>query len=332
MLRWGILSTAKIGREQLIPAILNADNGIITAIASRDEGRAKAVATRFAIPNSFGSYEAMLESDLVDAVYIPLPTSQHVEWAIKAANAGKHVLCEKPISLHADQIDDIIKARDANNVLVSEAFMVTYHPQWHKVRSLIAEGAIGTLRHVQAAFTYYNMDADNMRNIASLGGGALPDIGVYPTVGTRFATGAEPVRVSAKVERDPTFGTDIFTSCRADFGSFEMTMYVSTQMALRQEISFHGDKGWVEVSAPFNAGLYDADYVTWNNADHSEQRKYSFPGVNQYQMQVEAFARAVASDDLKGEEEIFSLESSKNNQKLIDAIFRAGESGNWEDV
>lgn len=332
MLRWGILSTAKIGQEQLIPAILNAENGIITAIASRDEGRARVVAERFAIPNYFGSYEAMLESDLVDAVYIPLPTSQHVEWAIKAANAGKHVLCEKPISLHADQIDDIIKARDANNVLVSEAFMVTYHPQWHKVRSLIAEGAIGTLRHVQAAFTYYNMDAGNMRNIASLGGGALPDIGVYPTVGTRFATGSEPVRVSAKVEHDPTFGTDIFTSCRADFGSFEMTMYVSTQMALRQEISFHGDKGWVEVSAPFNAGLYDADYVTWNNADHSEQRKYSFPGVNQYQMQVEAFARAVASDDLKGEEEIFSLESSKNNQKLIDAIFRAGESGNWEDV
>tara|TARA_R110002124_G_scaffold84850_1_gene220587 strand:- start:311 stop:1309 length:999 start_codon:yes stop_codon:yes gene_type:complete len=332
MLRWGILSTAKIGREHVIPALLDADNGVVAAIASRDEGRARSVAERFAIPNVFGSYEAMLASDLIDAVYIPLPTSQHVEWAIKSANAGKHVLCEKPISLHADEIDDIIKARDANGVLVSEAFMVTYHPQWHKVRSLIAEGAIGTLRHVQAAFTYFNMDSGNMRNIAALGGGALPDIGVYPTVATRFATGAEPQRVSAKVERDPTFGTDIFTTCRADFGSFEMTMYVSTQLALRQEISFHGDKGWIEVAAPFNAGLYNADVVTWHNADHSEERKYRFAGVNQYRMEVEAFARAVASDDLKGKEEIFTLESSKDNQKLIDAIFRAGESGNWEDV
>lgn len=332
MLRWGILSTAKIGIEQVIPAIMNADNGYISAIASRNADRAKAVAARFDIPHTFGSYEAMLASDLIDAVYIPLPTSQHVEWAIKAANAGKHVLCEKPIALHADQINGIIKARDENNVLVSEAFMVTYHPQWHKVRELIADGAIGTLRHVQAAFTYFNMDPTNMRNIAELGGGALPDIGVYPTVGTRFATGAEPKRVSASVERDPKFGTDIFTSCRADFGSFEMTMYVSTQMALRQEISFHGDKGWVEVAAPFNAGLYDADVVTWHNANHSEERKYRFAGVNQYCCQVEAFARAVASDDLKGDEEIFSLESSKNNQKLIDAIFLAGESGNWEDV
>nr|WP_306269164.1 Gfo/Idh/MocA family oxidoreductase [Pararhizobium sp. IMCC3301] len=332
MLRWGILSTAKIGRDHVIPAILNADNGIVSGIASRDEGRARTLAERFAIANVFGSYEAMLASDQIDAVYIPLPTSQHVEWAIKAANAGKHVLCEKPISLHADEIDDIIKARDANGVLVSEAFMVTYHPQWHKVRALIAEGAIGTLRHVQAAFTYFNMDAGNMRNIAALGGGALPDIGVYPTVATRFATGAEPQRVSAKVERDPTFGTDIFTTCRADFGSFEMTMYVSTQLALRQEISFHGDKGWIEVAAPFNAGLYDADVVSLHNADHSEERKYRFAGVNQYRMEVEAFARAVASDDLKGNEEIFTLESSKNNQKLIDAIFRAGESGNWEDV
>tara|TARA_R110002167_G_scaffold80750_12_gene221765 strand:+ start:853 stop:1851 length:999 start_codon:yes stop_codon:yes gene_type:complete len=332
MLRWGILSTAKIGREHVIPALLDADNGVVAAIASRDEGRARSVAERFAIPNVFGSYEAMLASDLIDAVYIPLPTSQHVEWAIKSANAGKHVLCEKPISLHADEIDDIIKARDANGVLVSEAFMVTYHPQWHKVRSLIAEGAIGTLRHVQAAFTYFNMDSGNMRNIAALGGGALPDIGVYPTVATRFATGVEPQRVSAKVERDPTFGTDIFTTCRADFGSFEMTMYVSTQLALRQEISFHGDKGWIEVAAPFNAGLYNADVVTWHNADHSEERKYRFAGVNQYRMEVEAFARAVASDDLKGKEEIFTLESSKDNQKLIDAIFRAGESGNWEDV
>ncbi|MEP3276759.1 MAG: Gfo/Idh/MocA family oxidoreductase [Stappiaceae bacterium] len=332
MLRWGILSTAKIGVEHVIPAIQLADNGIITAIASRTEAKAEKLAERFSIPNTFGSYEAMLASDVIDAVYIPLPTSQHVEWAIKAADAGKHVLCEKPIALHADEINDIIAARDRNNVLVSEAYMVTYHPQWHKVKSLISDGAIGTLRQVQAAFTYHNVDPTNMRNIAELGGGALPDIGVYPTVTTRFVTGAEPIRVSAKVERDPTFGTDTFATCRADFGTFEMAMYVSTQMALRQDISFHGDKGWIEVAAPFNAGLYDADVVTLHNVDHSEAQNFRFAGVNQYTLEAEAFARAVASGAPNSSKEMFSLESSQNNQKLIDAIYRAGESGLWESV
>ena len=328
MLRWGILSTAKIGIEHVIPALLIAENCTITAIASRDQSRAAAVASRFDIPNAFGSYEEMLDSDLIDAVYIPLLTSQHVEWSIKAANAGKHVLCEKPIALHASEIDGIIEARDRNKVLVSEAFMVTYHPQWHKVRELLAKGAIGTLRHVQAAFTYNNVDPKNMRNILAHGGGALPDIGVYPTVGTRFVTGCEPKSVSAKVMRNPTTGTDNYATWRADFGDFEMTSYVATEMALRQEIAFHGDEGWMELTAPFNAGLYDADTVIVHNKNHSEARQFRFAGVNQYQKQVEAFARAVAGSD----EEIFTLENSVKNQKLIDAIYRAGESGVWEDV
>ena len=328
MLRWGILSTAKIGVEHLIPAILSASNSTIGAIASRDLTRAQVVAERFQIPNTFGSYEKLLASDHIDAVYIPLLTSQHVEWSIKAANAGKHVLCEKPIALNADDIDGIIAARDNNNVLVSEAFMVTYHPQWHKVRSLIADGEIGTLDHVQAVFSYHNTDETNMRNILAHGGGALPDIGVYPTVTTRFATGAEPQQVSAKVIRDKTTGTDIYASWRADFGTFEMTSYVATQIALRQEISFHGDRGWIGLSAPFNAGLYDADTVTLHNQDHSDAQSFRFPGVNQYQLEVEAFARSVNGED----EEIFTLESSKNNQKLIDAIYRAGETQLWERV
>ena len=328
MLRWGVLSTAKIGIEQVIPAIQAANNGNVVAIASRDLSRAQDVAQHFGIPQALGSYEELLASDDIDAVYIPLLTSQHVEWSIKAADAGKHVLCEKPISLHASEIDGIIEARDRNKVLVTEAFMVTYHPQWHKVRSLLAEGAIGTLKHVQAAFTYNNTDPENMRNILAFGGGALPDIGVYPTVGTRFVTGMEPKRVSAQVQRNPTTGTDNYASWRADFGDFEMTSYVATEMALRQEIAFHGDQGWMELTAPFNAGLYDADTVILHNKDHDEVQTFRFPGVNQYQMQAEAIARSLAGED----EEIFTLESSVNNQKLIDAIYKAGESGLWEDV
>ncbi|KLN62015.1 oxidoreductase [Kiloniella spongiae] len=332
MLRWGILSTAKIGVEHVIPAILNADNAVIAAIASRDKSKADALAERFAIPHTFGSYDDLLASNLVDAVYIPLPTAHHVEWSIKTANAGKHVLCEKPISLKASQIAEIIQARDKNNVLVSEAFMITYHPQWHKIRDLIQGGAIGTLSHVQSAFTYFNKDSNNMRNIRELGGGALPDIGVYPTVATRFATGVEPVAVSAKVKYDKDFGTDVFASCRADFGDFEMTMYVATQLAHRQEISFHGDKGWIEVSAPFNAGLYDADKVTLHNTSHSEKQEFHFPGANQYKLQIEAFSRAVLTRTSADIAKVFTLENSQKNQRLIDTIYVAGESGLWENI
>ncbi len=216
------------------------------------------MADRFSVPHAFGSYEEMLASDTIDAVYIPLPTAQHVEWTLKAADAGKHVLCEKPIALKAAEIDQLIAARDRNRVLVSEAYMVTYAPVWRKVRELLADGAIGTLKHVQGAFTYFNRDPNNMRNIPRSAAGGLPDIGVYPTISTRFVTGAEPVRVQATVERDTDFGTDIYSSVRADFGGFELSFYISTQMAARQVMVFHGDKGFIEVKSPFNADRYGA--------------------------------------------------------------------------
>lgn len=328
MLRWGILSTANIGLQHVIPAILESENGIVTAIASRNGAKAKEVAQRFAIPHAFGSYEELLTCDNIDAVYIALPCAMHAEWAIKAADAGKHVLCEKPISLQAEQIDAIIEARDRNKVLISEAFMVTYHPQWHKVRSLLNEGAIGTLRQVQGVFTYFNRDEANIRNSESLGGGALPDIGVYPTVTTRFATGKEPWRASASIRRDESFGTDIYASARVHFFDFELSMMVSTQLAQRQEMIFHGDKGWISLSAPFNAGLYDADIVTLHNVNHRETETFRFVGVNQYRLQVEAFARVATGS----EQEIFTLENSKNNQRLIDTIYHAGESDLWQSL
>jgi len=245
MFRWGILSTANIGLENVIPAHLEADNATVAAIASRSIRKARKVAAHFGIPNAFGSYDELLASDLIDAVYIPLPTSQHIEWSIRAAQAGKHVLCEKPISLHASQIKEVKKAARKNKVLIAEAFMVAHHPQWHKVRDLIANGAIGRLRHVQGAFSYFNKDPKNMRNQASLGGGALPDIGVYPTVTTRLVTGKEPKRVQASIEFDKKFKTDCYSSIRADFGDFELSFYLSTQMALRQLMVFQDRKSVV---------------------------------------------------------------------------------------
>ena len=328
MLRFGILSTAKIGRELVIPAIQDAENCVVTAIASRDLAKARELADRFSVPHAFGSYEEMLASDTIDAVYIPLPTSQHIEWSIKAANAGKHVLCEKPIALKADEIDAVIEARDRNKVLISEAYMVTYSPVWRRVRVLLAEGAIGKLCHVQGAFTYFNRDPGNMRNIPSLGGGGLPDIGVYPTISTRFSTGKEPLRVQASTTRDPEFGTDIYSSVRADFGDFELSFYVSTQMAARQVMVFHGTDGFIEVKSPFNADRYGAEEIEVTNQNHGESHHYRFQDARQYRLEAEAFSRAALGESV----EVVTLESSKLNQKFIDAIYRASEKDGWETV
>ncbi|MGE0503590.1 MAG: Gfo/Idh/MocA family protein [Rhizobiaceae bacterium] len=328
MFRWGVLSTAKIARDFLIPAILDSENGVLSAIASRDQAKANALALRFGAPHAFGSYEDMLASDTIDGVYVPLPTSQHVEWAVKAADAGKHVLVEKPLALDAKDIAPVIAARDRNKVLVCEAFMVTYHPQWMKVRELVRSGAIGRLRHVQGAFAYHNVDPDNMRNKPELGGGALPDIGVYPTVATRFVTGKEPRRLQATVERDVKFGTDIYSSTKADFGDFHLTFYCSTQMALRQFMVFHGDKGFIEVHAPFNAGIYDHHRIELHNQGHTEATVFRFPGTSQYRLEVEAFAKAAKGENVP----VFPLEDSVKNQKVIDAILRAGGHEGWEEV
>jgi predicted dehydrogenase len=206
--------------------------------------------------------------------------------------------------------------------------MVTYHPQWRKVRELIAEGAIGRLRHVQGAFSYFNIDPDNMRNQPDLGGGGLPDIGVYPTVTTRFSTGREPLRVQAVVERDPDFGTDIYASVKADFGDFEMSFYCSTQMARRQLMVFHGDEGLHRSLSPLQCRRL------WSCGHHPSQCRsrtsqiFRFPGVRQYRLQAEAFVRKVQG----GEDEVFTLEQSVLNQKFIDAVYRAAAHDGWEKV
>lgn len=328
MFRWGVLSTAKIAREHVIPQLQEAENGFVAAIASRDRARAEALAGRFGVALAFGSYEEMLASDAIDGVYIPLPTAQHIEWSLKAAEAGKHVLCEKPIALAAGDIAPLIAARDVRGILVAEAFMVFYHPQWAKVRALIAEGAVGRLRHVQGSFAYFNRDAANLRNRIELGGGALPDIGVYPTVVTRMTTGREPLRVQATVERDPDFGTDRYASVKADFGDFELTFYCATQMAARQSMVFHGDDGFIEVDGPFNAGLYAHQTITLHDRGHTGGTIFRFPAARQYRLQAEAFADRVAGKDVP----VFTLEDSVKNQKLIDAIYRAAGHDGWEPV
>ena len=323
MIRWGVLSTAKIGREQVIPAILEAKGASLTAISSRDPEKAKALADHFGAPFSFGSYEELISSKHIDAVYIPLPTSDHVNWSIKTAKMGKHVLCEKPIALKSSDIDKLIQTESQSKVLISEAFMVTYHPQWIKVKELLQNSEIGPLKQVQGAFTYFNKDPSNMRNQLELGGGGLPDIGVYPIVTTRFASNQEPHSVTSRIEYDTQFKTDTFASAQVHFDEFDLSFYCSTQMALRQHMTFHGEDGRIEVHAPFNARIYGHSRVTVHSQDNTKVEEFKFGEINQYKLQIEKFSEAIKSGTQEG---IFSLTESKKNQKVIDAIYSSDKA------
>ncbi len=318
MIRWGILSTAKIGREHVIPAINEANGARLMGVASRNMAKATEIADQFGVPLRFGNYEDLLSSKEIDAVYIPLPTSSHVEWSIKAAKKGKHVLCEKPIALNASDIDKLIEVAEEAGVIISEAFMVTYHPQWLKVRKILAEGKIGTIKQIQGAFTYFNKDPSNMRNQVELGGGGLPDIGVYPIVTARFATQEEPHSVNAQIEYDKKFGTDIYASAQIYFNNFELSFYCSTQMSLRQHMTFHGDNGCLEVHSPFNPRVYGHARLTLKSQGYTNSEEYRFGHSNQYRLQVEKISSAIETGS---QDEIFDLLSSRNNQKVIDAIY-----------
>ena len=313
-LRWGILGAAKIAREFTCPGIHQSRRGSVAVVASRDVARAEALAEAYGA-RAVASYDALLADPLVDAVYIPLPNDAHVPWTLTSLEAGKHVLCEKPIALAADEIDALIAARDASGRLAAEAFMVTHHPQWIRARELVRGGAIGRLCHVQGAFSFFNDDPANIRNQAALGGGALRDIGVYPCVVTRFVTGAEPTAVTAQIDWDA--GIDATARVSAEFPEFGLDFYVSMRMADRQLMTFHGDAGWLSVHAGFNAGVYGDEVLELRDADGRVTLE-RYP-ANQYALQADAFAASA----LDGAEFACPLEFSQGNQRMIDMIYAA---------
>lgn len=314
--RWGILGAAKIAREWVCPGIRAAGRGVVAAVASRTPGKAEALALPYGA-RTFANYEALLDDPGIDAVYVPLPNAEHVEWTLKALAAGKHVLTEKPIALAASEIDGLIAARDRAGKLAAEAFMVIHHPQWTRTRELVRGGAIGRLLQVQAAFSFLNRDPANIRNDAALGGGALRDIGVYPTVTTRFVTGAEPVAVT-HAEIDWEAGIDASARVMATFPDFHFDAYVSMRMAPRQLIVFHGEEGFLTVRAPFNAQAY-ADQEIEIRASDGRIVVERFGLADQYRAQAEAFAASV----LNGVPYPCPLEFSRGNQAFIDMIYAA---------
>jgi predicted dehydrogenase len=316
-IRWGILGAASFARRHMGPAIHEADHAILAAIATRDPVRAEPFAAFSPGIAVMDSYDALLEMPGIDAVYIPLPNHLHAEWTLKALKAGKHVLCEKPLGMEVAEIDQIIAARDAAGRLAAEAFMIVHHPQWHLTQALLRDGAIGRLAHVQSTFTFDNRgDVENIRNRAETGGGALRDIGIYPVGATRFATGLEPEAIEARAEWEN--GIDATAHVRGRFGDATFAMMVSMRMHPRQEIVFHGEKGVLRLSAPFNAGVASEAQVQLARVGHPEEL-WRFTIDRQYRLQVEAFGRAVADRSPFA----CPLEFSRGSQVALDATLGA---------
>lgn len=315
--KWGIIGAAHIAETALAPAIALARDAMLVALGTPNPGKAAAIAAQHPGLRLLDSYEAVLNDPEVEAVYIPLPNHLHVDWTLRALAAGKHVLCEKPIALNAGEIDRLVAARDASGRLAAEAFMVVHHPQWHHVRALLKQDAIGRLEHVEAMFTYNNPDRTNYRNQAGTGGGGLRDIGVYPCITTRFATGAEPERLRADIRFEGE--VDTFARVWADFPDFTMSFYCGMRQVRRQHMVFHGADGWIALTSPFNGPVYGDTKVELRRPDGTLEIT-RFNAVNQYALMVEAFGAAIRDDTPFA----CPLEFSRGNQVMIDAIFAAG--------
>lgn len=314
--RWGILGASKFAREYMAPAIHMADGAVLAAIATSDP--AKAAPFQAFQPNLrvMTDYEALLADPDIDAIYIPLPNHLHLEWTLKALDAGKPVLTEKPIALEEADFDQLIEARDRSGLLAAEAYMVVHHPQWQRVRQLLAEGAVGKLQHVRGVFCYNNAASpDNIRNRPETAGGAIRDIGVYPFGVTRFVTGQEPSTVKADISWEND--VDVISRVSAQFPDFSFECVVTMRMHLFQEMSFHGDRGVIRLAAPFNAQVFKEASIELMGGE--DTRLIRYPDVNHYVHQVENFGAA-----LRGEMDYpVPLEFSRGTQRMIDMAFAA---------
>jgi predicted dehydrogenase len=325
-LRIGVLSTADIARQKVVPGMRTADRVDVVAIASRDGGHARVVADELGIPRAHGSYEALLADREVDAVYIPLPNHLHMEWTIAAARAGKHVLCEKPLALTADDAQRMVDACESQGVRLMEAFMYRLHPSWVAVRELVAFGRIGRLQAIQSWFSYFNDDPANIRNIRAFGGGALMDVGCYSVNLSRMLFGGEPTRIEASIRRDPASGVDVLTSALLEFGDGIATFTCSTRAEDDQRVHVYGTTGRISVGIPFNIPPDRPThvYVTAGGdppvAPNTET--LTFETADPYGVEAQRFAEAI----LDGGPTPTPPEDAVANMRVIEQIFVAAET------
>jgi predicted dehydrogenase len=323
--RWGILSTAKIGREKVIPAMQASELCEIIALASTNKERAKAEASRLHISKVYDSYESLLRDPEIDAVYIPLPNHLHIEWAIKSVEANKHVLCEKPIGMSSTEALQLQKAASAKpHLKVMEAFMYRFHPQWQHAKKLVKEGAIGELKTIQTFFSYYNVDPQNIRNQKEAGGGGMMDIGCYCISVARFIFEKEPERVFGTVEFDPNLQTDRLASGILDFSGATSTFTCSTQLVPYQRVNILGTDARIEIEIPFNAPPDRPTRIWLHSKNGSEE--IVFDTVDQYTIQGELFSKAILNNTSVPTE----LQDAVNNMKVIELIFESAKQGAWK--
>lgn len=329
VVRWGILGAANIALSKVIPGIQSTASSRVIAIASRELAKARSAATRLGIPRAYGSYAQLIADREVDVVYNPLPNHLHVPWSVRAADAGKHVLCEKPIAMSADEARQLRDARDRNGVVIGEAFMVRCHPQWLEVKRLVDSGAIGSLRLVSGHFSYSRRDADDVRSHAEFGGGALMDIGCYPIMISRWLFGAEPLDVIGQIEYDPEFGVDRLETALLRFADGQASFASAGQLVPYQKMQIFGTTGRIEVEIPFNT---PPDRPARIFVDDGSQlgglaaRTIEFPAADQYALQAEAFVDAVRGD---GNVPV-SIDEAIANMGVIDALVRSAASRRWE--
>lgn len=329
-IKWGILSTAKIGLKQVIPAMQLGEFTEVMAISSRSLDKAEVAASSLGIEKAYGSYEALLEDPDVDAIYNPLPNNMHLEWTVKAMEAGKHVLCEKPIALTVTDVEKMIGVRDKCGVKAGEAFMVKSNPQWIETRERVRRGEVGDLRLIQGMFSYYNVDPSNIRNIPELGGGGIWDIGCYPVTTSRYIFEQEPVRLLAILEFDPEMKTDRLASVIMEFPSGQALFAVSTQLVPFQRMHIFGTDGHLEVKIPFNAPNDRPCTVAQDRGSIliDEITTHAYPVTNQYTLMADAFSKAILED---GEVPV-SLEDALNNTRVLTAIFESAKRREWVEV
>ena len=321
-LRWGILSTANIGLNAVIPATQAAARCDVVAIASRDGRRAEDAAARLGIPRSLGSYDDLLADPEIDAVYNPLPNHLHAPLTIAALEAGKHVLCEKPIALTAAEAREMAAAAERTGMVLVEAFMYRLHPAWVTARDLIAAGRIGEVVTVDASFFYFNDDPADIRNIAEYGGGGLMDIGCYPINLSRMLFGSEPTGVAAAITRDPASGVDVLASAVLEFGDRTATFSCGTRAGAEQRVAIMGTEGRIVLTSPFNPPPEGSEVHVWRGnlvPGDPPDEVLRMGRVDQYTLQAEAFAATV----LDGAPPHLSLDDSIANMEVIERVFAA---------
>jgi predicted dehydrogenase len=327
--KWGVLGTASIATRKVIPAMKKGAWSEVAGIASRDLAKAQKAARELGIAKAYGSYEELLADPEIEAVYIPLPNHLHVPWTKRAAEAGKHVLCEKPMAMNAEEARTLLAVRERTKRKIGEAFMVKTQPQWLRTRELIRDGKIGELRGIVTVFSYYNREPQNVRQRPEWGGGGLMDIGCYPITLSRFMFGEEPVRVSGVVDLDPEFGVDRLASAVLEFRGGQSIFMCGMQTAYRQSMEFIGTKGRIAVEIPFNAPNDRPLRVIVDDCGDlfgGGMSVETIPACDQYTIQGDAFSRAIRED----KEVAVPLEDAIANMEVIDAIFRSSKTGKWE--